>query len=127
MHLLEKELHEARDIWNTHLIRRQNAGVMSGIPDELYFLPEMRGKMCILVYCFNYTLIYIGYQDCSNIYDQDDMVMCLQHVKAKPTACNEFLHLTEILMRDEGLIVPNTAFEALQLYFKLVEIIKSNQ
>ena len=69
-----------------------------------------------------------GYQDCSNIFDQDDLMTCLHLVKEKPpVACNEFLHLADILMREEGLSMPNTPLEALQLYFLLVDIIKNNQ
>lgn len=44
MGILQKELHTAAREWNTHRIRPgRNAVSPPGIPDELYFLPQLGG------------------------------------------------------------------------------------
>ena len=42
--LLRKALDEFKDKWNTHSIRRnKKAGCPSGVPDDLYKLPQLTG------------------------------------------------------------------------------------
>ena len=44
MDVLQQELDEVRDMWNTHLIvHRRNENQVYGIPDELYHIPEVQG------------------------------------------------------------------------------------
>ena len=44
MGLLQCELNEISEMWNTHLIRPNRArGNVSGTPEELFFIPEIRG------------------------------------------------------------------------------------
>ena len=41
-HLIQRELDKTRHEWNTHFIRKSRHDTISGIPDELYFLPERK-------------------------------------------------------------------------------------
>ncbi len=47
MNLLQEELDQVKDIWNSHLIRKQSRVVISGIPDDLHCFPELRGKIVV--------------------------------------------------------------------------------
>lgn len=42
MEVLQVELNEVKENWNTHLMQNRRGGV-SGIPDELYNIPEIHG------------------------------------------------------------------------------------
>jgi hypothetical protein len=42
-HLLQCELDQVKEHWNTHLIRHSRFGTVSGTPNELYHLPELHG------------------------------------------------------------------------------------
>ena len=48
MNILQKELDEIRVMWNTHVIRHAPRQV-SGVPDELYYIPELQGMF--INYC----------------------------------------------------------------------------
>ena len=41
--ILQKDLDEVKEYWNSHLIRKSGFGCISGRPDVLYFLPETCG------------------------------------------------------------------------------------
>ena len=41
--LLQKELDEVREKWNTHYIRRSYNNTQGGILDQMYFVPESLG------------------------------------------------------------------------------------
>ena len=43
MDLLQEELNQMMDLWNTHVIRSSRAETIGKIPDELYFFPEVTG------------------------------------------------------------------------------------
>ena len=43
MDLLQEELNQMMDLWNTHVIRSSHAKTIGRIPDELYFFPEVTG------------------------------------------------------------------------------------
>lgn len=76
MDLLQKDINDMMDIWNAHLIRKQ-ARVINGIPNELYYLPHMRGlihsHLAIYAHCIMFVLS--GYQDCSYMIDEDDITL----------------------------------------------------
>jgi hypothetical protein len=47
MRLLQNEMQEVNEAWNTHRIRPSaGARCPAGIPDELYFLPRQRAVDC---------------------------------------------------------------------------------
>ena len=45
MDIIEMELNEVCDMWNNHLIAYTRRGNIDGIPEELYYLSEMRGNV----------------------------------------------------------------------------------
>ena len=49
MHIIQKELDTVAHEWNTHRIRcSKNLTVPTGIPDELFFLPQIQGDYIYL-------------------------------------------------------------------------------
>ena len=46
--LLQKELNEIKEHWNTHFIRKSRHDTISGRPDSLYYLPQLHGGSCNL-------------------------------------------------------------------------------
>ena len=40
---LQLELDKVKDDWNMHFIRQSRHSTVSGVPDELYYLPQTRG------------------------------------------------------------------------------------
>ena len=42
---LQSELDRIKNEWNTHFIRKSRSTTISGVPDELYFMPESQGKL----------------------------------------------------------------------------------
>ena len=38
--VIQNELDDVRERWNTHYIRRSRHNTQAGIPDEMFFLPE---------------------------------------------------------------------------------------
>lgn len=64
MDILQNELNEVRDMWNTHRIFSSRAGRSQGgvlgIPDELYYLPEVPGVYMIGMY-YLYAVICVKF------------------------------------------------------------------
>ncbi len=50
MDVLQKEMNDIVQMWNTHVIRMPRGGV-GGKPDELYHLPSLQGMNIIIIYC----------------------------------------------------------------------------
>lgn len=62
MDVLQHELDEVRDMWNTHLIvHRRNENQVYGIPDELYHIPEIQGTYTLLVEGNTYRICNVIY------------------------------------------------------------------
>ena len=47
--LIQKELDNVKDQWNSHYIRRSRHDTIPGVPDFLYYLPENNGAIDCLV------------------------------------------------------------------------------
>lgn len=48
MDILQKELDEIRNMWNTHSIVKSRSGCqVYGVPDELFYIPDMHGKLVL--------------------------------------------------------------------------------
>ena len=45
VHLLQHDLDEFVQDWNSHIIRRSNHNTVSGRPDDLYYLPHLYGEL----------------------------------------------------------------------------------
>lgn len=112
------------DAWNTHRIRSA-VNNDNGIPDELYFLPEISGKISkIIITKFVVDLGYnlLGHEDHSCDYDGLDVQLCQQMACDKPEpTIPEFTDLAKIVMEEENIDTPTTPQEALALYIDLVE------
>ena len=57
MGVLQDEISEVMEMWNTHIIRQDRSRLnVGGVPDELFFIPEIRGSYttdsCQMFYCF---------------------------------------------------------------------------
>ena len=57
MDLLQEELKQMMDLWNTHVIRSSRAETIGGIPDESYFFPEVTGIEQVQLHNY-YTYLY---------------------------------------------------------------------
>ena len=44
MGLIQKEPNDTVHLWNTHLIRQSQHETVHGVPDELYFVPQISKK-----------------------------------------------------------------------------------
>ena len=113
------------DAWNTHRIRSA-VNNDNGIPDELYFLPEISGKKLHnnnnTQHFFIKIMYYIGHEDYSCNCDNQDFQLCQQIACDKPEpAIQEFMDLAKIVMEEENLDMPTTPQEALALYIDLVD------
>ena len=51
--VLQKELDEIKEHWNTHFIRKSHHDTISGRPDSLYYLPQLHGGMRSLTWVRN--------------------------------------------------------------------------
>ena len=131
MDLLQEELKQMMDLWNTHVIRSSRAETIGGIPDELYFFPEVTGieQVQLRNYYANIPLLVYLFCVGADNYMCDisgrDLHVCKQYIKEKPAPVPiEFLNLVEILMTENNLYMPDTCEEALSLYLDLVDLIQ---
>lgn len=109
MPLIQEELDRVAVHWNLHKIRpSSNEESPSGRPDVLYFLPELSGSRS--------RIQEINMDD---IEDIQDMLNNHTHVSRSV----DFAELANLIMEDEGLSMPETADEALELYALLVSSI----
>ena len=61
-HILESELDEFKEEWNTHSLRANSKTLLpSGIPNDLYDMPETYGK---LMFCNMYSINNNNYNTC---------------------------------------------------------------
>ena len=106
MGILQNELNETISLWNSHRIRPvRNAECPGGRPDVLYFLSggdETR--------------------DCSFPVTINDFILGqLQCTPQKIFGCtDELINLATIVLRQEGLSIPQTVDEAKHLYLLLI-------
>ena len=74
--LIQKDLDEVKEHWNTNRIRPSRFDTMSGIPDELFYLPERHGEVDELTLPISEELInyaqenFLNYEPEQNIYNE---------------------------------------------------------
>ena len=74
--LIQKDLDEVKEHWNTHRIRPSRFDTISGIPDELFYLPERHGRVDELTLPISEELInyaqenFLNYELEQNIYNE---------------------------------------------------------
>ena len=99
MDIFQDELDDKRKMWNTHLIRKSRySGGVTGIPNELFYLPGIQGYLSWSSLHFNYNSIIVillynsplyysyqhaGYDSCSCEVDADDVGFCFQYATRK--------------------------------------------
>ncbi|XP_064389966.1 uncharacterized protein LOC135337880 [Halichondria panicea] len=103
MDLIQSELDNVVQMWNTHLIRRSTAETVNGIPNELYHIPEIRGV-----------------QDCKHMYDEEDLELCREYTSDKPPVRQEFLEVAEILLEENNWSAPTDIIYILIFIMQLI-------
>ena len=104
--LLQKDLDEVVENWNTHRIRRSGYGTMPGVPDVLYYLPNRSDR-----------------QDCKielsqeKIADVEEYSLNMSFVEDD---ANEYQEYFNYVMENENLFLPTNVDEAFQLFQKLI-------
>ncbi len=132
MDLLETELNQIAMEWNTHRMRPTRLSHSPpGIPDELYFIPELAGRYKI-IYGFHHlpfhNIIIIGTRDYICTVSQQDLQYIRQYIRqytstTDPPAPLEFLDAAEIVMVEKNLDMPTNISEALLLFIELVSVL----
>jgi len=82
---LQLELDKVKDEWNMYFIRQSRHNTVSGVPDELYYLPQTRG--------FEDCRFEVSIDDIENILNQRD-------------GAGELLEYFKYVVREEGLTHP---------------------
>ena len=107
MDVLQKELDNTVQLWNSHVIHRRRGGI-SGIPEELYNIPALYGMIYNNSY-YNFSIIIHStsdYEECRSTFNDQDL--------------DEFLELVNILMNESGWYMPNNCEELLVLFLNLI-------
>ena len=107
--LLQKELDDAKEHWNTHLMRKSRHDTISGRPDALYYLPSYRGGVHGLL---------------CNVPD-NKMEYARRHLVEEHDADNIHRDYFQYVMSNRGISRPNDWRECLSLYHRLLEYAKN--
>lgn len=106
--VLQVDLDNVRDHWNTHRIRPSRHGTVPGVPDVLYYLPQLSGGFDCKVSVSTDKIQRMELQ-----LDDD------HSVESEPNVYQEYFHY---VMENENYHYPNNAEEALELFQKLLAI-----
>lgn len=107
MGVLQRDLAEARALWNGHRVRKSNGATCpGGVPDELFFSPGRSTRQC---------LIPVSVNDCDQF----------THQCSLPTTCQdkEFEKFLSNVCSSRGITFPPSWQEALRLYFHLHDLL----
>ena len=77
--LIQNELDDIQDQWNSHYIRRSRHDTVPGVPDILYYLPESSGGVDCLVPVSNTQICEVEPQ-CDIDTEEDIYKEYFQHV-----------------------------------------------
>lgn len=103
--LIQHDLDNVRDHWNSHYIRKSRYDTVSGIPNILYMLPEYNGK-----------------QDCLVPLSNEDIEEMKSNSELENQGINIYTEYFEWIMDELGLQCPGNETEALNLFKMLVEL-----
>ena len=99
------------------------AETVSGIIDELYFLPGLSDEIYLL---FTKLLYCTGAQNWKCPYYAEDMELCKTYASSKPTSVSpEFGEVTRIVMSAANWSPPQDPSNALDLFLDLTQKIDS--
>ena len=111
---IQKQLNDVRHQWNTHYIRRSGPDTIPGIPDVLFFVPELSG-------CEN-KKIEIAEDDMENLLQERNIVL-----EAEPLLKERDEELTEYfnyVMIRRGLSYPPRNWQdARAMYEAIIELV----
>ena len=91
--------------WNTHFIRRSRHETVSGRPDELFYLPELRSS-----------------QDYKKLVTEEQCQYVLENYLDADESDNDYNEYFQYVVDTAGLTSPDNWREALDLYNRLIEI-----
>jgi hypothetical protein len=123
--LIQADLDKMVTSWNTHYIRNITAvhNNVHGIPDELFYLPEVRGEAghTLCTHTSKNLTTYIGCEDYSKKCYHGDLQLAWLYAQDKPPpTATEFTNLAKIVMEEENIEMPQNPEEGLNLYFELL-------
>ena len=111
--VIQKELENIKDNWNSHRIRKSlqssNEGRPAGRPDILYFVGESSSEYLLK---FNHDDLRLVKEEC-----------CSDERNTFWVCSNEFFELAAIVMEENGLFEANSPEEALLLFQELYQLI----
>ena len=111
-HLIQRELDKTRHEWNTHFIRKSRHDTISGIPDELYFLPERKQ--------YRDEGFAVSYAEINNILLHRDVVS--ESIAIQNVADNDLEQYFYYVVQVEQLKFPPTDWEkAKTVFLKIIE------
>ena len=107
MELIQDELKRVAEHWNLHRIGPStNSNSPAGLPDVLYFLPELEETMDLSIPVPSHEMDLAIEEGCDYDIEQP--------------ALGDFVELLHLIMDEEGLTMPDDAEEALSLYIDIV-------
>ena len=111
--MIQKELENIKDNWNSHRIRKSlqcsNEGRHAGRPDIPYFVGESSSEYFLE---FNHDDLRLVKEEC-----------CTDERNTFWVCSNEFFELAAIVMEENGLFEANSPEEALLLFQELYQLI----
>ena len=111
--VIQKELDNIKDNWNSHRIRKSlkfsNEGRPAGRPNLLYFVGESSSEYLLE---FNHDDLRLVKEEC-----------CTDERNTFWVCSNEFFELAAIVMEENGLFEANSPEEALLLFQELYQLI----
>ena len=110
--MIQKELENIKDNWNSHRIRKSlqssNEGRPAGRPDILYFVEESSSEY---VFEFNHDGSRLLKEEC-----------CTDERNTFWICSNEFFELAAIVMEENGLFEASSSEEALLLFRNFINL-----
>jgi hypothetical protein len=110
--MIDKELELVKEEWNTHVIRHSRYfDSPPGIPNALYFFPDLKGS-----HCFKCSVT------------EEQLCAIERFTSSPPHAVSlEFSALASFIMEHHGMRMPQTVSDGLRLYDTLVHSIERGE
>ena len=107
--LLQDELDELVHKWNTHYIKKSNHNVISGIPEELFYLPQTVG--------FDHCGRVVHAVELEGLLQNYDLTENMRHINR----CDQYLESYFLyIIRREGLMYPPSDWWAAERMFDAI-------
>ena len=106
--VLQEDLNNVRNHWNTHRIRPSRYGTVPGVPDVLYYLPQHSGSFDCKISV-----------SAEKVREMEIQLIDDHSVESELNIYQEYFHY---VMDNENYYYPNNAEEAVELFQKLLAI-----